>query len=307
MKSIKVFSPASVSNVCCGFDVLGFAISGLGDIITVSSHNGSGIHLGNVTGYSIPNDLKYNTASVAAQSMLDFLNIKDGFIIDIEKNIKPGSGIGSSAASSVGAVYALNKILGEPLKKEQLIKFAMQGELISSKSAPADNVASALYGGLVLVNNFDNYRVTNLPAPNDIYAVIHHPLLEMKTSESRSNLPKKVDLKTTSNQLSYIAEFVHSLNNEDYELMGKSLKDCLVEHCRVDSIPIFNQAKRISLENSSLCYSISGSGPSCFSLIKEKTKAVNLKNIIDKLFVESKVKFNSYLTPLSSPGVHEIK
>ena len=307
MNNVKVFSPASVSNVCCGFDVLGFAIGGLGDIITLSTYNGAGIHLGKLTGYSIPNDSQHNTASVAAQSMLDFLNIKDGFIIDIEKNIKPGSGIGSSAASSVGAVYALNKILGEPLKKEQLIEFAMQGELISSKSAPADNVASALYGGLVLVNNFDAYRVTNLPTPNDLYAVIHHPLLEMKTSESRSNLPKKVDLKTTSNQLSYIAEFIHSLNNEDYELMRKSLKDCLVEHCRVDSIPLFNQAKKISSENSSLCYSISGSGPSCFSLIKEKTKALNLKNSIDKVFIESKVKFNSYLTTLSAPGVHEIK
>lgn len=307
MNNVKVFSPASVSNVCCGFDVLGFAIGGLGDIITLSTYNGAGIHLGKLTGYSIPNDSQHNTASVAAQSMLDFLNINDGFIIDIEKNIKPGSGIGSSAASSVGAVYALNKILGEPLKKEQLIEFAMQGELISSKSAPADNVASALYGGLVLVNNFDAYRVTNLPTPNDLYAVIHHPLLEMKTSESRSNLPKKVDLKTTSNQLSYIAEFIHSLNNKDYELMGKSLKDCLVEHCRVDSIPLFNLAKKISSENSSLCYSISGSGPSCFSLIKEKTKALNLKNSIDKVFIESKVKFNSYLTTLSAPGVHEIK
>ena len=306
MMNVKVFSPASVSNVCCGFDVLGFAISGLGDIITVSPHSSVGIHLGNLTGYSIPNDSRHNTASVAAKSMLDFLNIKDGFIIDIEKNIKPGSGIGSSAASAVGAVYALNKILGEPLKKEQLIKFAMQGELISSKSAPADNVASALYGGLVLVNNSDDYRVTNLPTPNDIFAVIHHPLLEMKTSESRYNLPKMVDLKTTSNQLSYIAEFVHSLNIEDYELMRKSLKDCLVESYRVDSIPLFNEVKKISLENSSLCYSISGSGPSCFSLIKEKTKALNLKDSIDKKFIDSKIKFNSYVTPLSSPGVHEI-
>ena len=168
MNSIKVFSPASVSNVCCGFDVLGFSIEGLGDELIIYKSDLKGLRINNIYGHNVPLKVKENTATVAAQSLLDYLNIDQGFDIEINKNIKPGSGIGSSAASAVGAVYGINKILGSPLKKEQLLKFAMQGEFISSKTAPADNVASALYGGLILVNNRENYNVIKLPVPEDL-------------------------------------------------------------------------------------------------------------------------------------------
>ena len=148
MKEIKVFSPASVSNICCGFDVLGFAMEDLGDIISLKKIDRKGVFIKNTSGFNIPLDVKKNTATVALLAFLDKLNCLHGFEVSIEKNIKPGSGLGSSAASAAGSVYAANMILGKPFTLQQLVELAMQGELITSRSAPADNIASALFGGI---------------------------------------------------------------------------------------------------------------------------------------------------------------
>jgi homoserine kinase len=306
MNSIKVFSPASVSNVCCGFDVLGFSIEGLGDEMIIQKSNSKGIKIKRVIGYKVPHEIKKNTASVASQALLDYLGVDDGFDIEIKKNIKPGSGIGSSAASAVGAVYGINKILGNPLKKEDLLKFAMQGEFISSKTAPADNVASALHGGLILVNNRENYNIINLPVPDNLLAVVHHPLIEIKTSESRSVLPKTVDINIASQQLASIAGFIHSLHTDNFDLMRLILKDYLVEQYRVDHVPLFREIKKIADSNNVICCSISGSGPSVFSLVNSYDKAKELKLIFDKTYSKNNIKFNSYITSLNSGGVRII-
>ena len=304
MNSIKVFSPASVSNVCFGFDVLGFSIAGLGDELIITESDSNKVNIIKVNGYEVPLSAKNNTASIAAQSLLDFLNIKSGFDIEINKNIKPGSGIGSSAASAVGAVYGINELLGSPLKKQELLKFAMQGEFVSSKTAPADNVASSLYGGLILVNNRENYNVIQLPVPKNLYAVIHHPLLEIKTSDSRDVLPKSVDLKIASEQLASIGGFVHSLHTGDFDLMRLILKDYLVENYRTEYVPFFKELKNISESNKAICCSISGSGPSVFSLVKNYNEAIKLKSKYDEIYVKNSVEFNSYITGLNSKGVH---
>ena len=304
MKSIKVFSPASVSNVCCGFDVLGFSIEGLGDELIISRSDSNKVLIKKVEGYEVPIDPKKNTASVAAQSLLSYLNINIGFDIEIKKNIKPCSGIGSSAASAVGAVYAVNKLLGSPIKKNDLIKFAMNGEFVSSQSAPADNIASSLYGGLILVNNIENYNVIELPVPKSLYAVIHHPMIEIKTSDSRIILPDLVDLNIASNQLSSIGGFIHSLHTEDFDLMRLILKDYLVEKYRADHIPFFKEIRKIADSNNVICCSISGSGPSIFSLVKEYNQAIKMKSIYDKIYSKNNVEFKSYITGLNSKGVH---
>ena len=304
MNYIKVFSPASVSNVCCGFDVLGFSIEGLGDELIISESDSKKVNIKKVNGYQVPLAAEKNIASVAAQSLLDFLEIDRGFDIEINKNIKPGSGIGSSAASAVGAVYGINKLLGNPLKKKDLLKFAMKGESVSSKSAPADNVASSLYGGLILVNNRENYNVINLPVPKNLFAVIHHPLLEIKTSESRAILPKSVNLDIVSNQLSSIGGFIHSLHTGDFDLMRFILKDYLVEKYRSNHVPFFKEIKNISNLNDAICCSISGSGPSLFSLANGYDKAIKLKSMYDEVYSKNSVEFNSYVTGLNSKGVH---
>ena len=306
MNQIKIFSPASVSNLCCGFDVLGFSIDGIGDELTITKSTNKGINLKGIIGYNVPLENNKNTASVAAQALLDHLKINQGFDIEIDKKIKPGSGIGSSAASAVGAVYGINKLLGNPLNHEELLKFAMKGEFVSSKTAPADNVASALYGGTILVNNRENYNVIKLPVPKNLHAIIHHPLIEIKTSDSRGILPKSIDLKIASDQLSAVGGFIHSLHTQDFELMKISLKDYLVEQFRSDYIPAFNEIKSVADLNNTICCSISGSGPSIFTLVKSLNEAQRLKLLFDEIYKVKKLKFNSYITSLDSRGVHEI-
>ena len=306
MNQIKIFSPASVSNLCCGFDVLGFSIDGIGDELTITKSTNKGINIKEIKGYNVPLENNKNTASVAAQALLDHLKINEGFDIEINKKIKPGSGIGSSAASAVGAVYGINKLLGNPLKHEELLKFAMKGEFVSSKTAPADNVASALYGGTILVNNRENYNVIKLPVPKNLYAIIHHPMIEIKTSDSRGILPKSIDLKIASDQLSAVGGFIHSLHTQDFDLMKISLKDYLVEQFRSDYVPAFNEVKTIADLNNTICCSISGSGPSIFTLVNSLNDAKRLKLVFDEIYKDKKLEFNSYITSLNSKGVHEI-
>lgn len=307
MKEIKVFSPASVSNICCGFDVLGFAMEGLGDIISLKKIDKKGVFIKNISGFNIPLDVKKNTATVALLAFLEKLDYSHGFEISIEKNIKPGSGLGSSAASAAGSVYAANMILGEPFTSNQLVEFAMQGELISSKSAPADNIASSLFGGIVLVDNFTKYKVINLPIPQDVFAIIHHPLISVSTSESRNQLPNKVLLKNASDQLTNIASFVHSLHTNNIDLMKLSLNDHLVQNQREDLFPYFKKIKNISNEMGSLCCSISGSGPSIFSLVSGYKLAEKIKLEIDKGFIKMGVEFNSYLSTFGSQGARVLQ
>ena len=306
MNQIKIFSPASVSNLCCGFDVLGFSIDGIGDELRITKSTNKGVNIKEIKGYNVPLENNKNTASVAAQALLDHLKINEGFDIEINKKIKPGSGIGSSAASAVGAVYGINKLLGNPLKHEELLKFAMKGEFVSSKTAPADNVASALYGGTILVNNRENYNVIKLPVPKNLHAIIHHPLIEIKTSDSRGILPKSIDLKIASDQLSAVGGFIHSLHTQDFELMKISLKDYLVEQFRSDYVPAFNEIKSVADLNNTICCSISGSGPSIFTLVNSLNDAKRLKLVFDEIYKYKKLEFNSYITSLNSKGVHEI-
>ena len=307
MQQIKIFSPASVSNVCCGFDVLGFSIEGIGDELIISKSKFSGVKIKKVNGYDVPNDELKNTASIAGNALLDYLEIDGGFEIEINKKIKPGSGIGSSASSAVGSVFGINKLLGEPMKLDDLIQFAMKGEFMSSKSAPADNVAAALHGGLILVNNHEGFKVTKLPVPENLYAIVHHPLIEIKTSDSRNVLPEKISLDIASNQLASIGGFIHSLHTDDFNLMKASLKDFLVEEHRSNYIPCFKDIKTAAIENGAICCSISGSGPSIFTLVNGYTKSVEVKSIINKIYDKKQIEFNSYITSLNARGVHEIQ
>ena len=306
MNEIKVFSPASVSNICCGFDVLGFAVDGLGDVISLKKSNKKGVFIKNITGFNIPLAIEKNTATVALLAFLDKLNYSQGFEISIKKNIKPGSGLGSSAAPAAGSVFAANLLLGEPFTLNELVEFAIKGELISSVSAPADNIASALFGGIVLVDNFKKYNVINLPIPKDVFAVIHHPLISRSTYESRNELPKKVLLQSASFQLTNIATFVHSLHTSNIDLMKRSLNDHLVQNQRESFFPYFKKIKRISYKMGSMCCSISGSGPSIFSLVSDYKLAEKIKLEIDKELEKMNIKFNSYLSTFGSKGVRVI-
>ena len=265
MNEIRVFSPATVSNVACGFDVLGFPLESIGDEMVVKKTTKKGLVITKIEGFELPFEISKNVASVSAQALIDCINPDCGFEIEIYKKIKPGSGIGSSGASATSSVYAINELLGRPFNKLELTNFAMKGEFIASNSEHADNIAPAIFGGFNLVKSLHPLQVLQLPTPKDLYVVIIHPQIEIKTSESRGVLPKTVSLSDATKQLSELGGLVHALHTSDYELMKNSLNDHLIEKHRSKLIPHFDELQSKSIAEGAIGCSISGSGPSVFA------------------------------------------
>ncbi len=287
-EKIKVFAPASVANICCGFDVLGFAIDEPGDVISLSKNNSERIHIMNHTEFSfIPNDPEKNTAGVALISFLKEINSKQGFNIEILQKIRPGSGLGSSASCAAAAVLGANELLGNILDKEALVKHAMQGETVASGSIHADNVASSMLGGFILARSCDPLDVVKLKYPESLKCVVVHPFVEVKTLDARKILPENVPLNTAISQWANVAALVSGLYNEDYDLIKRSLVDHIVEPVRSVLIPGFDSLKEAALTCGALGAGISGSGPSVFSLTENagcaERIAASFKEIYDKL------------------------
>jgi homoserine kinase len=303
MSSIKVFSPATVSNVACGFDILGFPLESIGDEMIVTKSNIKGITITNIEGYDLPYDVNKNVAGISALAMLKDLGYDGGFDIEIFKNIKPGSGIGSSGASSVSSVFAINELLGNPYSKFDLIRFAMKGEELSSASMHADNVAPAILGGFNLVKSISPLEVLQIPTPSDLCAVIIHPQIEIKTSDSRSLLPSKVLLSDATKQLSSLGSLVHALHLSDYKLIGSCLKDYLIEPHRSKLIPCFDELKTNAIESGALGCSISGSGPSVFALTKGLKIANKVEKSFSSIYEKTNISYETYVSKISSKGV----
>ena len=306
MDQIKVFSPATVSNVACGFDILGFPIETIGDEMTVKKTKNKSLVISDISGYSVPYAIDKNVSTIAAKKMIEYLKPNCGFDFNIKKNIIPGSGIGSSGSSASASVYAINKLLGSPLKESELIKFAMKGELASSITEHADNVAPALMGGLVMVKSISPLEILKLPTPKDLYCFIINPKIEVKTSYSREILPEKVSLKDATKQVSSFGSFIHALHTENYKLIGGSLNDYLVEKHRKKLIPLFDEIKGIALKNSALGCSMSGSGPSVFAITKGIEKANEINVLVSKLYKTSGYDFSTYVSKISEKGVRTL-
>ena len=306
MDQIKVFSPATVSNVACGFDILGFPIETIGDEMTVKKTKKKSLVISDISGYSVPYAIDKNVSTIAAKKMIEYLKPNCGFDFNIKKNIIPGSGIGSSGSSASASVYAINKLLGSPLKETELIKFAMKGELASSITEHADNVAPALMGGIVMVKSISPLEILKLPTPKELYCFVINPKIEVKTSYSREILPEKVSLKDATKQVSSFGSFIHALHTENYKLIGGSLNDYLVEKHRKKLIPLFDEIKGIALKNSALGCSISGSGPSVFALTKGIEKANEINVLVSKLYKTSGYDFSTYVSKISEKGVRTL-
>ena len=303
MDQIKVFSPATVSNVACGFDVLGFPLESLGDEMLVRKINQKGIKIIKNTGYSVPLENNKNVAAVAAKNFINHIKPNCGFEIEIHKNIKPGSGIGSSGSSAAASVFAINEILGRPVDIKDLIQFAMKGEVISSISEHADNVAPALLGGLIMVKSIYPLEIINLPTPNELFCFVLHPKIEIKTSYSREILPKKVSLSSATSQLANFGGLVHGLHTADYDLIASSLVDSIIEPHRKQLIPLFDDVKEKCIQHGSLGCSISGSGPSIFAITRGRKIAEEIENTISKLYIKSGVEFSTLISKVSTRGV----
>ena len=303
MNEIKIFSPATVANVSCGFDVLGFCLDSVGDDMVIRKTDKKGIFITKIVGFDLPYESELNVAGVSALAMYNAIDVDFGFEIEIYKNIKPGSGIGSSAASAVGSVFGMNELLGRPFNKTELTAFAIKGEAIASKCEHADNLAPALFGGFTLVKSINPVQILEIPSPSDLYATIIHPQIEIKTSESRAVLPKEVALTDAITQWANVGSLVHALHTSDYDLIQNSLHDVIVEPHRSKLIPHYDAVKQASLNAGALGCGISGSGPSIFSLSKGLETANKIKDAINKVYAETGIEFDIHVSKINTEGV----
>jgi homoserine kinase len=303
MNEIKIFSPATVSNVSCGFDVLGYCLDNIGDEMVVRKTIEKGIRISKIEGYNLPYETDKNVAGVSALALIQDFNPDFGFEIEIYKKIKPGSGIGSSAASAAGSVFAINELLGRPYDKTQLTYFAMKGEAIASNCEHADNLAPAIFGGFVLVKSINPLEIIELPTPKDLYTTLIHPQIEIKTSEARAILPKEIPLQKAIVQWANVGSLIHALHTNDYELIGKSLTDVIIEPYRSQLIPHFDQVKKAALESKALGCGISGSGPSIYSLSKGIENAQNVSEAMNSIYKNTSIDFDIYISKINTQGM----
>lgn len=303
MNEIKIFSPATVANVSCGFDVMGFCLDSVGDEMVIRKVEKKGIHITHIDGFDLPYEAELNVAGVSALAMYEAINVDFGFEIEIYKKIKPGSGIGSSAASAVGSVYGMNELLGKPFNKTQLTEFAIKGEAIASKCEHADNLAPAMFGGFTLVKSIKPLEILGIPSPDDLYVTIIHPQIEIKTSEARAILPKNIPLSNAITQWANFGSLIHALHTSNYDLIKKSLHDVVVEPHRSQLIPHFDDVKQTMIDTGALGAGISGSGPSIFSLSKGLEIATNVKDAVEKVYSKTGIAFDVHVTKINKEGI----
>jgi homoserine kinase len=309
VKSIKAFAPATVANVSCGFDVFGFAVEQPGDEVHLSLVKTPGVRMLKIEGDGgrLPLEAEKNTAGVAVLAFLKALDRSEGVEITLQKNLPLGSGMGSSAASAVAALVAINHLLGEPLLRKELLPFAMEAERVACGSAHADNVAPSLLGGFVLIRGYEPLDVVNIPTPDGLFCTLVHPQLELKTEDSRQVLRTSISLKDAVTQWGNIAGLVAGLMKPDFGLIGRSLKDVIAEPVRSLLIPGFDVIKEKAVAAGALGCGISGSGPTIFALCTERDLGKRVGLVIQEEFKKFKVNSEIYVSKINIKGARIIE
>ena len=304
MRSVRAFAPATVANVSCGFDILGFAIDAMGDVVEVREKKEPGLQVVSISGDGgrLPYEAEKNTCAVAIQAMLDELGKEIGMEIYLEKGLPLGSGMGSSAASAVAALVAANRFLGEPFEKKQLLPFAMVAEKVACGAGHADNVAPSLLGGFVLIRDYHPLDVIKLHVPEGLHCTLLHPHFELKTSDSRSVLRDSVSLKHSTIQSGNVAGLIAGLFQEDFELIGRSLRDVIAEPYRATLIPGFYEVKEAVKAAGALGMGISGSGPTLFSLSKGKEKVQFIIDAAQQVYDSIGLGVDAYHSAINTKG-----
>ncbi|MBX3256229.1 MAG: homoserine kinase [Chitinophagaceae bacterium] len=305
-KSVTVHAPGTVANMVCGFDVLGLALNDPYDIMTIQLIEEPTVVIHNVDSYGLPVEPQKNVAGVALLEMIERLHRKTGFDITIEKRIKPGSGVGSSAASSAGAVVAANHLLGNIFNNNELVQMAMFGEKLASGVKHADNITPCIMGGVTLIRSIMPLDIISVPSP-PLYVTVVHPQIEVRTEDARQILKKQILLKDAIRQWGNIAGLVAGLIKSDYELIGRSLEDVLIEPVRSILIPAFAEVKAKSLEAGALGGGISGSGPSIFMLSKDEATALAVENAMKDVYAATGIAYHTYVTTVNTQGVKIVK
>jgi homoserine kinase len=303
MEKIKLFCPATIANLSCGFDVLGLCLDTIGDEMIIHKTTQKGIRITAITGADLPFEIEKNVAGVAALALLNEINPDYGFEIEIHKKIKAGSGIGSSAASATGAVFGINELMGRPFSRKELVQFAMKGEALASGSEHADNVAPALLGGFTLVRGYNPLDIVRIESPADLFTIVIHPQIELKTSEMRAVLDPMIPLKSAITQWGNLGGFIAGLYTNDYGLMQRSLHDEIIEPLRGKFIPKFEVIKKTALENGALGAGISGSGPSIYALSKGIEIAEKIAFSMNKEYSDTGIPFEIHVSKINPEGI----
>jgi homoserine kinase len=318
---VTVQCPATVANLVCGFDILGMALDRPYDLMEVHLLHEPKIIVSSRNGFPLPEDPAQNTAGAPLLAMLEELNIDPdgdprlgghsrpanwphrpvGFEVIIDKRIKPGSGVGSSAASAAGAVVAANHLLGNIFSKEDLVRFALFGEKVASGVKHADNIAPGIYGGITLIRSIFPLDIISIPAPK-LYVTVVHPQIEVRTADARQILRKQVLLKDAIRQWGNIAGLVAGFMKNDYDLIGRSLEDVIIEPVRSMLIPGFDEIKHSCKAAGALGGGISGSGPSIFMLSKDLATAAQLEEIMQGIYRRIGLDHHTYVTTVNQEG-----
>ncbi len=305
-KSITAFAPATVANVGCGFDIMGFALKGSGDKVTITLQadtDDQSIALSGQYADLIPSARDKNTAGVAVNAYLQATGETDiKLSIGLEKNLPLGSGLGSSASSAAAAVFAVNKLLGNHLTINELIPFAMEGERMACGSAHADNVAPSLLGGFVLIRSYNPLDIVQVKCPDELFCTVLHPHIELKTSDARRILKRDIPMTDVIKQTANAAAFMIGIIKEDFDLVGRSICDLLAEPKRTQLIPGFEPVKRAALDAGAIGCGISGSGPSVFALCKGELTAGRVAKEMQKTFSEAGLSSDTLISSLNAPG-----
>jgi homoserine kinase len=302
MKKITIQSPATIANLVCGFDVLGLALEAPYDVMTLELQEQPGLLIEHSDGFGLPTIPEENVAGAALLAMLEQVTDAPGMKLTIDKRIMPGSGLGSSAASAAGAVFAANQLLGKNFSTNDLIRFAMFGEKVASGVKHADNITPCLLGGVTLIRSILPLDVVSLDAPAMFITVVH-PQIEVRTSDARQILKKEVPLKLAIKQWGNIAALVAGLMQGDHELIGRSLEDVIIEPARSILIPGFDRIKKACLEAGALGGGISGSGPSIFMLSKSHETALQVEQVMQDIYKNIGIDFRTYVTSLNKKGI----
>lgn len=305
-KSVTVHAPGTVANMVCGFDVLGMALNNPYDVMTVKLIDEPTVIIHNTDNYGLPTNPKNNVAGVALLEMIERMDNRTGFDITIEKRIMPGSGIGSSAASSAGAVVAANHLLNNIFSNADLLQMAMLGEKLASGVKHADNIAPCIYGGITLIRSIHPLDVISVPSP-PLYVTLVHPQIEVRTEDARQILRKQILLKDAIRQWGNIAALVTGLMKSDYELISRSLEDVLIEPVRSILIPAFAEVKAKSLEAGALGGGISGSGPSIFMLSRDEATAHQVEKTMQEIYTGTGIPFHTHVTTVNREGVKLVR
>jgi len=303
--SIKVFAPATVANVVCGFDVLGFAVNEPGDEVIMRRKDKSGLTISKITGDNgrLPLDPKKNTVSVSVEHYLKSINRTDiGLDIELHKKMPIGSGLGSSSASTVAGLFAAKTILGDETDAAKLLPFAMKGEEMACGHGHADNVAPALLGGFVLIRSYEPLDVVKLPHPKELYCAIIFPDVDVPTREARQIIRNKILMKDAVTQWGNIAGLVSGLFMNDIDLVGRSMKDILVEPVRSMLIPDFYKMRDMAMNLGAVSFGISGSGPSVFSFTRDEETARQITQKLQKHLAGINIDSSTYVSTINDAG-----